>query len=43
MAKRMYSFALRGGTASSDEEIVEKYRRIAETIQRVQEIKKEKR
>ena len=42
-AKRMYSVALRKSASSADEEIVEKCRRIAETIQNLQEIKKEKR
>lgn len=40
-AKGMYSVALRRRSSGSREEIVEKCRKIAETIQRLEEIKKE--
>ena len=40
-AKRMYSAALRRSAASANEEIVEKCRRIAETIESLQGIKKD--
>ena len=42
-AKRMYSVALRKSTTSTDETIIEKCRRVAETLQNLQEIKKETR
>lgn len=42
-AKRMYSVALRKSTTSTDETIIEKCRRVAKTLQNLQEIKKETR
>jgi len=42
-AKRMYSAALRRSATSVDEEIVEKCRRVAETLQNLEKIKKETR
>ena len=42
-AKQMYSVALRSSSTSGDEDIVKKCQRIAETLQNLQEIKKETR
>lgn len=42
-AKRMYSAALRRSATSVDEEIVEKCRRVAETLQNLEKIKEETR
>ena len=42
-AKHMYSVALRSSSSSADENIVKKCQRLAETLQNLQEIKKETR